>query len=88
MDKDYTRLANEIGKLASKTDGPDKHIVTALSYQVKAIGDLDAQLEELNRSIKNLNKTTSKLMTRQIWLILIQILVGVIIGWAAIKITR
>jgi|GEM_PF-1650222 len=88
MDKDYTKLANEIAKIADKTKGQDSHIVMALSYQVKAIGDLDSQLEVLNKSIKNLNKTTSKLMTRQIWLIFIQIIIGIIIGWAAIKITR
>lgn len=87
VDKDYRRLEEEIRQLAHKTKGQDSHVVMAQSYQVKAIGDLDNQLEELNHSIKHLNKTTSKLMTRQIWLILIQTVIAVIIGYAAIKIT-
>jgi hypothetical protein len=88
MDKQYTELANATKKLADETNGPEKHVVDALSYQIKAIGDLDTQLEVLNRSINHLNKTTSSLMRRQIWLILVQTIAAVMMGWAAIQITK
>ncbi len=88
VDKKYKELAHQIAKLADQTNGPDKHIVQAMSYQVDAAGDLDDQLEKLNTSISKLNQTTTKLMIRQIWLILIQIAVALVIGYAALKIAK
>ncbi len=87
MDKQYRELARQTVALADGAKAPEKHIVQALSNQIKATGDLDNQLEELNISIKSLNKVTSRLMTRQIWLIVTQTIIAVAIGWAAIKIS-
>lgn len=88
MDKKYKELAQKIYGLADETKGPDKHIIQAMGHQVEATGDLDDQLEYLNRSIVHLNKTTSKLMTRQIWLILLQIIIAIIIAWLAIEVSK
>lgn len=88
MDREYVDLAHEIAKLADNTDGHEKHVVSAMSYQVKAIGDLDAQVEVLNKSIKELNKATTGLMRRQIWLIVVQTVAAVLLGWAAIQISK
>lgn len=87
MDKQYKELAQQTTALAAKTKGADKQIVQALSNQIKAIGDLDTQIEELNKSIKDLNHVTTRLMTRQIWLIITQTIIAVAIGWAAIRIS-
>lgn len=88
MDKKYKQLAQEIYQLADETKGSDKHIIQAMGHQVEATGDLDDQLEGLNRSIMQLNKTTSTLMTRQIWLILLQIIIAIIIAWLAIEVSK
>lgn len=87
VDKKYKLLAHQISQLADETKEPEKHIVQAMSYQVDATGDLDDQIEKLNSSIKALNRSTSRLMSRQIWLIVIQTILAVLLAWAAIKLT-
>lgn len=88
VDKAYQDLTGKIDAIAQKTEGPERHVVEALGNQIKALGELDNQIEALNRSVNNLNKTTSGLMRRQIWLIVIQTVLAVIIGWAAIRISK
>ena len=87
MDKEYVDLAKGIDRIAGETNGPEKHIVQALGYQIKAIGDLDNQLEVLDKSIRDLNITTTSLMKRQIVLIILQTILAVLLAIATIRIS-